>query len=82
MITSSVHQSSLNLTPGLSFSPSDSKAIVDGNLKLILGLIWTLILHYSMSMPVWEGEDQEVTANNFLHRVTSVHKHTWKPRKV
>uniref|UniRef100_A0A3Q2DPS8 Filamin-B-like n=1 Tax=Cyprinodon variegatus TaxID=28743 RepID=A0A3Q2DPS8_CYPVA len=39
----------------------DSKAIVDGNLKLILGLIWTLILHYSISMPVWEGEDQEVT---------------------
>eukprot|EP00064_Thunnus_orientalis_P021778 superscaffoldBa00006839_g21946 len=37
----------------------DSKAIVDGNLKLILGLIWTLILHYSISMPVWEGEDEE-----------------------
>ncbi|KAM7005424.1 filamin B a isoform 2-T2 [Tautogolabrus adspersus] len=35
----------------------DSKAIVDGNLKLILGLIWTLILHYSISMPMWEGED-------------------------
>lgn len=42
------------------FSPADSKAIVDGNLKLILGLIWTLILHYSISMPVWEGEDEEV----------------------
>ncbi|KAM3621534.1 uncharacterized protein V6R79_012576 [Siganus canaliculatus] len=37
----------------------DSKAIVDGNLKLILGLIWTLILHYSISMPVWEGEEEE-----------------------
>uniref|UniRef100_A0A3Q4HHD8 Filamin B n=1 Tax=Neolamprologus brichardi TaxID=32507 RepID=A0A3Q4HHD8_NEOBR len=37
----------------------DSKAIVDGNLKLILGLVWTLILHYSISMPVWEGEDAE-----------------------
>ncbi|XP_030274937.1 filamin-B-like isoform X1 [Sparus aurata] len=37
----------------------DSKAIVDGNLKLILGLIWTLILHYSISMPAWEGEDEE-----------------------
>uniref|UniRef100_A0A673GLR8 Filamin-B-like n=1 Tax=Sinocyclocheilus rhinocerous TaxID=307959 RepID=A0A673GLR8_9TELE len=35
----------------------DSKAIVDGNLKLILGLVWTLILHYSISMPVWEDED-------------------------
>uniref|UniRef100_A0A4W5QYK4 Filamin C n=1 Tax=Hucho hucho TaxID=62062 RepID=A0A4W5QYK4_9TELE len=36
-----------------------SKAIVDGNLKLILGLIWTLILHYSISMPMWEDEDDE-----------------------
>lgn len=34
-----------------------SSDIVDGNLKLILGLMWTLILHYSISMPVWEGED-------------------------
>ncbi|XP_069507070.1 filamin-A-like isoform X2 [Ambystoma mexicanum] len=39
----------------------DSKAIVDGNLKLILGLIWTLVLHYSISMPMWdEEEDEEV----------------------
>ncbi|KAM3832299.1 LOW QUALITY PROTEIN: filamin-C [Vipera latastei] len=37
----------------------DSKAIVDGNLKLILGLIWTLILHYSISMPMWEDEDED-----------------------
>ncbi|XP_028307385.1 filamin-C [Gouania willdenowi] len=37
----------------------DSKAIVDGNLKLILGLIWTLILHYSISMPMWGAEDDE-----------------------
>ncbi|KAG7270236.1 hypothetical protein CRUP_013953 [Coryphaenoides rupestris] len=37
----------------------NSKAIVDGNLKLILGLIWTLILHYSISMPVWEDEEDE-----------------------
>ncbi|XP_040215154.1 filamin-B isoform X2 [Rana temporaria] len=41
----------------------DSKAIVDGNLKLILGLIWTLILHYSISMPVWENEGDEETKN-------------------
>lgn len=34
-----------------------SSDIVDGNVKLILGLMWTLILHYSISMPVWEGED-------------------------
>uniref|UniRef100_A0A3P8RUE7 Filamin C n=1 Tax=Amphiprion percula TaxID=161767 RepID=A0A3P8RUE7_AMPPE len=39
----------------------DSKAIVDGNLKLILGLIWTLILHYSISMPMWDDEDDEET---------------------
>lgn len=38
---------------------TDSKAIVDGNLKLILGLIWTLILHYSISMPMWDDEDDE-----------------------
>ncbi|XP_077428421.1 filamin B a isoform X1 [Vanacampus margaritifer] len=37
----------------------DSKAIVDGNLKLILGLVWTLILHYSISMPMWEGDDDD-----------------------
>jgi filamin len=36
---------------------SDSTDIVDCKLKLILGLIWTLILHYSISMPMWEGED-------------------------
>ncbi|XP_069604488.1 filamin-A isoform X1 [Ranitomeya imitator] len=39
----------------------DSKAIVDGNLKLILGLIWTLILHYSISMPMWDEEEDEET---------------------
>lgn len=37
----------------------DSSDIVDCKLKLILGLIWTLILHYSISMPVWEGEEQD-----------------------
>ncbi|XP_037087159.1 filamin-A-like [Pollicipes pollicipes] len=35
----------------------DSAHIVDCQLKLILGLIWTLILHYSISMPIWEGDD-------------------------
>ncbi|XP_077003023.1 filamin-A-like [Tamandua tetradactyla] len=39
--------------------PADSKAIVDGNLKLILGLVWTLILHYSISMPMWDEEEDE-----------------------
>ena len=36
---------------------------MDGKLKLILGLIWTLILHYSISMPMWEGEDQDSSRN-------------------
>ncbi|XP_006619773.1 filamin-A [Apis dorsata] len=35
----------------------DSSDIVDSKLKLILGLIWTLILHYSISMPLWNGEE-------------------------
>ena len=26
-----------------------------------MGLIWTLILHYSISMPTWEGEDTNTT---------------------
>ncbi|XP_076163878.1 filamin A protein cher isoform X2 [Ptiloglossa arizonensis] len=37
----------------------DSSDIVDSKLKLILGLIWTLILHYSISIPMWEGEDYD-----------------------
>ncbi|XP_063219242.1 filamin-A [Bacillus rossius redtenbacheri] len=36
----------------------DSSDIVDCKVKLILGLIWTLILHYSISMPMWEGEEE------------------------
>ncbi|XP_043237014.1 filamin-A-like isoform X4 [Amphibalanus amphitrite] len=35
----------------------DATHIVDCHLKLILGLIWTLILHYSISMPMWEGDE-------------------------
>ena len=30
---------------------------MDNHLKLILGLIWTLILHYSISMPVWDEDE-------------------------
>jgi filamin len=36
---------------------SDSSDIVDQRVKLILGLIWTLILHYSISMPMWDNHD-------------------------
>jgi len=32
---------------------------VDHKLKLILGLLWTLILHYSISMPMWEDDEGE-----------------------
>nr|KAF6492060.1 filamin A [Molossus molossus] len=45
----------------------DSKAIVDGNLKLILGLIWTLILHYSISMPMWDEEEDEEAKKPVKH---------------
>ncbi|XP_037604615.1 filamin-B [Sebastes umbrosus] len=47
----------------------DSKAIVDGNLKLILGLVWTLILHYSISMPIWEGEEEEAESKTPKQRL-------------
>ncbi|XP_078803933.1 filamin-B isoform X2 [Oryzias latipes] len=47
----------------------DSKAIVDGNLKLILGLVWTLILHYSISMPMWDGEDEEAESKTPKQRL-------------
>ena len=40
----------------LSLHLADSTDIVDGKLKLILGLIWLLILHYSISMPMWDEE--------------------------
>jgi len=42
---------------GIKIVNIDSTDIVDHKLKLILGLIWTLILHYSISMPSWEGDD-------------------------
>jgi filamin len=36
----------------------DSTHLVDGKIKLILGLIWTLILHYSITMPMWDNDDE------------------------
>ncbi|XP_046814112.1 filamin-A isoform X4 [Vespa crabro] len=42
---------------GIRIVSIDSTDIVDCKLKLILGLIWTLILHYSISMTMWDGED-------------------------
>ncbi|XP_077979659.1 filamin-A-like [Glandiceps talaboti] len=41
---------------GIKLVNIDSGDIVDGRMKLILGLVWTLILHYSISMPMWEDE--------------------------
>jgi len=42
---------------GIRIVTIDSGHIVDGQAKLILGLIWTLILHYSISMPMWEEDE-------------------------
>ena len=39
--------------------PAGSGDIVDKNLKLILGLIWTLILHYQISIGFGIGDDKD-----------------------
>ncbi|VDM16356.1 unnamed protein product [Wuchereria bancrofti] len=39
----------------------DSSAIADRNLKLILGLVWTLILHYSISKQIWDDHTGSAT---------------------
>jgi filamin len=31
---------------------------VDGKIKLICGLVWTLVKHYDISTPVWDGEEE------------------------
>lgn len=65
---------------GIKIVNIDSSDIVDCKLKLIMGLIWTLILHYSISLPMWEGEGDENAANgnnatpkqrlmNWIHRL-------------
>uniref|UniRef100_A0A0R3RZ00 Filamin-A n=1 Tax=Elaeophora elaphi TaxID=1147741 RepID=A0A0R3RZ00_9BILA len=41
----------------------DSSAIADHNLKLILGLVWTLILHYSISKQVLDHPSGELESN-------------------
>ena len=52
---------------GLTLVNIDSTDIVDGKLKLILGLVWTLILHYSIAAPVLTVKSskgvQELTAS-------------------
>ncbi|KAH8870338.1 Filamin-A [Schistosoma japonicum] len=47
----------LEETEGLRLISIDSSHIVDCNLKLILGLIWALILHYSISVPLISEEE-------------------------
>ena len=39
--------------------PAGSGDIVDKNLKLILGLIWTLILHYQISIGFGIDDDKD-----------------------
>lgn len=41
---------------GIKIINIDSTDIVDCKSKLILGLIWLLILHYSISMPMWDSD--------------------------
>lgn len=43
----------------------DATDIVDGKIKLILGLLWTMILHYSINLPAWEipNEKRETLMN-------------------
>lgn len=45
------------------FLLADSSAIVDSNLKLILGLVWTLILHYSIAKQDWDGHSSGEAEN-------------------
>ncbi|XP_057297037.1 filamin-B-like isoform X3 [Hydractinia symbiolongicarpus] len=37
----------------------DASDILKGNLKLILGLIWTLILKYQISLPMMDDDDEQ-----------------------
>lgn len=51
------------MNQGINIVNIDSSDIVDCNLKLILGLIYTLILHYSISMKNWELESEKILSN-------------------
>ena len=42
-----------------SLSLLDASDIFKGNIKLILGLVWTLILKYQISMPYLDDDDDE-----------------------
>ena len=48
------------------FSFSDASDIYKGNLKLILGLIWTLILKYQISLPMIDDFNKDFTPKKAL----------------
>uniref|UniRef100_A0A8C4R2W4 Calponin-homology (CH) domain-containing protein n=1 Tax=Eptatretus burgeri TaxID=7764 RepID=A0A8C4R2W4_EPTBU len=53
-----------------------SEEIVDGNSKLILGLIWTIILHFQVSEIQVEGQNKKLTAQNDGKLFNAIiHKH-------
>ncbi|CAK9294546.1 unnamed protein product [Gordionus sp. m RMFG-2023] len=47
----------LGTEEGIKIVNIDSTDIIDCNLKLILGLVWMLILHYSITIPSWDNEE-------------------------
>ncbi|CAH8512730.1 unnamed protein product [Schistosoma turkestanicum] len=57
----------LEETEGLRLISIDSSHIVDCNLKLILGLIWTLILHYSISVPLTADDENVLQKDERTH---------------
>ncbi|VIO86121.1 Filamin/ABP280 repeat family protein [Brugia malayi] len=58
----------------------DSSAIADRNLKLILGLVWTLILHYSISKQVWDDHTGSTTKGEDVSPKTKLM--TWLKGKL
>jgi filamin len=55
---------------------------VDHKLKLILGLIWTLILHYSISLPVWDDDDRSGTSTQRNEQTPKQRLLAWIQNKV
>lgn len=53
---------------------SDSTDIVEGRLKLILGLVWALVLHYALSKPKWEGDPDSEGAKHLTPKMRLI---TW-----
>ena len=55
-------------TEGVTLVNIDSTDITDCNLKLIMGLVWKLILHYSISMPMYDGPELGGHVEEETHR--------------